>query len=118
MQNLDQLRAAAALHALQAAQDLNRSAISKLPSLILNNGLLSAAAFCDAEGGGENRGHLRRAMEATAKHLAARNIAPAGTCNIRSLIQALSEGDSLKLQRATSEALAFLAYLKRFAVED
>lgn len=115
MQNLDQIRAAAAL---EPAKELDRSAISKLPGLILNNGLLSAAAFCDAEGGGDNRGHLKKAMVATAKHLASRGIAAPGTQDIRSLIDDLSKKDSLNLQRATAESLAYLAYLKRFAKKD
>lgn len=115
MQNLDQIRAAAAL---EPAKDLNRSAISKLPGLILNNGLLAAAAFCDAEGGGGNRPQLKNAMAATARHLADRGIAARGTANIPDLIRDLSTKDSINLQRATSEALAYLAYLKRFAKKD
>ncbi len=115
MQNLDQIRAAAAL---EPAKTLKRGAVSKLPSLILNNGLLSAAAFADAEGGGENRGHLKEAMIATAKHLANRGIAAGNTTTIRGLIQDLSGKDSLTLQRATAESLAYLAYLKRFANPD
>jgi CRISPR/Cas system CMR-associated protein Cmr5 small subunit len=115
MTNLDQIRASAAL---EPARNLDRSAISKLPGLILNNGLLSAAAYCDAEGGGDNRGHLKNAMIATAEHLASRGIAANGTADIRSLIRDLSQGTSFNLQRATSEALAFLAYLKRFAKKD
>lgn len=115
MQNLDQIRAAAAL---EPAKELDRSAISKLPGLILNNGLLSAAAFCGAEGGGDNRGHLKKAMIATTKHLASQGIAAPDTQDIRSLIDDLSKKDSLNLQRATSEALAYLAYLKRFAKTD
>lgn len=114
MQNLDQIRAAAAL---RAAATLDRSAIAKLPGLILGNGLLAAAAFCDAEGGGDNRGHLSRAMTSTAKHLAGRGIAKAGTDDIKTLIADLSSKDSLTLQRATAESLAFLSYLKRFAVK-
>lgn len=115
MQNLDQIRAAAAL---ESAGDLDRSAISKLPGLILNNGLLAAAAFCGAEGGGGNRPQLKIAMAAIAKHLADRGIGAPGTEDIPGLIRDLSGKDSLNLQRATSEALAFLAYLKRFAKKD
>jgi CRISPR-associated protein Cmr5 len=115
MQNLDQIRAAAAL---EPAKTLDRSAISKLPGLILTNGLLSAAAFCDAEGGGDNRGHLKKAMIAITKHLAARGIAGSGTVEIKPLIEDLSRRDALNLQRATTEALALLAYLKRFANKD
>jgi CRISPR/Cas system CMR-associated protein Cmr5 small subunit len=115
MQNLDQIRAAAAI---KAAAGLKRSAISKLPGLILSNGLLAAAAFADAEGGGDNRGHLKSAMIATAKHLASREIAAPNTKDISDLIRDLSQKDSLTLQRATTESLAFLAFLKRFALKD
>lgn len=115
MQNLDQIRAAAAI---ADAKGLDRSAISKLPGLILTNGLLSAAAFCEAEGGGDNRGHLKNAMIATARHLASRRIIKEGTSDIRSLISDLSGKDSLTLQRAATESLAYLAYLKRFAKKD
>ena len=66
MQNLDQIRSAAAL---TAAATLKRAAISKLPGLIINNGLLAAAAFAEADGGGDNKVHLKKAMIATASHL-------------------------------------------------
>jgi len=115
MQNLDQIRAAAAI---EPAKALDRSAISKLPALILNNGLLAAAAFCGAEGGGENRGHLKSAMVATAKHLASRGIVASKIADIPALVHDLSGKDSLTLQRATTEALAFIAYLKRFSKKD
>ena len=115
MQNLEQLRAATAL---PAAKDLKRSAISKLPGLILNNGLLAAAAFCDADGGGDNKDHLKKAMIATANHLRDRKIAASNVHNIETLIADLSAKPPATLQRATHEALAFLAYLKRFATND
>jgi CRISPR-associated protein Cmr5 len=115
MHNLDQIRAAAAI---KDAKDLKRSAIAKLPSLILTNGLLSAAAFADAEGGGDNKDHLKRAMQSTAKHLASSDLAPANSGDIQTLIQGLTQRDSLNLQRATAEALAYLSYLKRFSQKD
>lgn len=123
MKNLEQIRAAAAL---PVAAQLKRSAISKLPGLILNNGLLAAAAFCDAQGGGNNRPDQKIAMETVARHLADRKIIqltpkmidgkPVST--IQLMISDLSGRDSLALQRATSESLAFLSYLKRFAKND
>jgi CRISPR/Cas system CMR-associated protein Cmr5 small subunit len=115
MQNLEQIRAAAAL---PAALHLKRSAISKLPGLILNNGLLAASAFCDAPGGGNNRPDQARAIDAVAIHLAARGIVGNQVNTIQLMIRDLSARDSLALQRATSEALAFLSYLKRFATND
>lgn len=112
MQNLEQIRAAAAL---EPAQNLDRSAVNKLPALILANGLLATAAFCKAEGGGDNRGHMKRALDAVAAHLARqRLIAPAVTTT-EGLIADLARLDSHHLQQATGEALAYLAYLKRFA---
>lgn len=112
MQNLDQIRAAAAL---EPAKTLKRGAVSKLPGLILNNGLLAAAAFSEAESSGGNKEHLKSAMTATAKHLANRGIAAGSVTSITALIEDLSGKDSLTLQRATAESLAYLAYLKRFA---
>jgi CRISPR-associated protein Cmr5 len=42
MKNLEQIRAA---HALSAARQLDRGAVTKLPALIINNGLLATIAF-------------------------------------------------------------------------
>lgn len=111
MPNLEQIRAAAAL---PVAANLRRSAISKLPGLILNNGLLATAAFC----GADKHPNLATAMEAVATHLAARGIVGNQVATIQAMIADLSARNSLDLQRATSEALAFLSYLKRFATND
>lgn len=114
-QNLEQIRAAAAL---TPAKDLSRSAVNKLPAMILANGLLAACAFCDAEGGGENRKDMKAALKATAEHLAKRKYLSEGINTVRGMIEDLSKRDSHQLQRATTEALAFIAYLKRFAPKD
>lgn len=113
--NLEQIRAAAAL---DAAKTLSRSAVNKLPGLILQSGLLATAAFCNAEGGGENREHMREALTATAHHLANQALLGNETRSVQKMISDLSNRDSLQLQRATEEALAFIAYLKRFAPKD
>lgn len=115
MKNLDQLRAA---NALEPARDLSRSAVNKLPAMIIANGLLATAAFCNAEGGGESRGDMKKALAATAKHLADRGHLAQGTNTVAAMIADLSKRDSHHLQRATTEALAFIAYLKRFAPKD
>ena len=112
MQNLEQIRAA---HALAPAERLDRSAVNKLPAMILTNGLLAAAAFCDAEGGGDNRKGMKDALNATAAHLAQRGLIATGKNTAKGIIEDLSGRDSQHLHRATSEALAFIAYLKRFA---
>jgi len=112
MQNLEQIRAAAAL---KPAKNLDRSAVNKLPALILANGLLATAAFCEAEGGGDNRGHMKRALDAVAAHLAGQKLIGSSVKTTKDLIEDLASRDSYHLQQATGEALAFLAYLKRFA---
>lgn len=115
MKNLEQIRAA---HALKNLDGLNRNGVSKLPSLILGNGLLATAAFCEAAGESDNRGVMKRALMATADHLAQqKHLAPSRNRDeaIQNLVASLSAGDSHKLQRATAEALAYIGYLKRFA---
>ena len=111
LQNLEQLRAA---HALLKTDRLDRQAINKIPALIINNGLLAAAAFSL----GESRSGMRAAFEATTDYLKQRGHLASNTpATPDGLIDHLSRraATSADLQRATSEALAYLAYLKRFA---
>lgn len=120
MKNLEQVRAAAAM---AACDKTSRQAVSKLPALILGNGLLAATAFATetAKGGGNKRPEMAAAMDAMASHLAANSpISCLGECeNALGMLKMLSEkGSSLELQLATREALAFLGYLKRFATKD
>jgi CRISPR type III-B/RAMP module-associated protein Cmr5 len=116
MQNLEQIRAA---KALGAANGLSRSAVNKLPALILQSGLLATAAFCETDSGGEkNRQGMKLALAATAEHLAERGLLAQGTNSTRGMVEELSRRDSHHLQSATSEALSFIAYLKRFARND
>jgi CRISPR type III-B/RAMP module-associated protein Cmr5 len=112
MQNLEQIRAA---NALKPAKNLDRSAVNKLPAMILANGLLATAAFCEAEGGGDNRRDMKLALDATTDHLSKRGLIAANKTRTEELIADLASSDSHHLQRATTEALAFIAYLKRFA---
>lgn len=118
MKNLEQIRAKSALEAVRAQPDMKRSGVNKLPAMIIANGLLATAAFCNAEGGGESRDDMKKALTATTKHLADRGHLVAGTATIEAMIADLSQRDSYHLQRATAEALAFIAYLKRFAKKD
>jgi len=113
MQNLDQIRAAAALKLLPEGKPhaFDRSDVVGIPALILTNGLLAAAAFC-CEEGKETRKGMKKAFAGIAAHLKERGII--GSAN---LIDDLSNKDSLTLQRATTESLAFIAYLKRFALK-
>ena len=112
MQNLEQVRAA---HAFEPAKRLDSSAVSKLPALILTNGLLATAAFCTADGGGESRREMEHALDVTADHLSKCGLIGEGKTKTRELISDLQSCDSHHLQRAIDEALAFISYLKRFA---
>lgn len=118
MQNLEQIRAKHADGAIKRHEKLSRSAVNKLPAMIIQNGLLAAAAFCTADGGGENRAHLQTALDETARHLAARGLIASNISQARLMIDDLCGRSSHELQRATAEALAFIAYLKRFAPKD
>jgi len=120
MQNLDQLRAA---HALIAAalpgpkpntKLIDKSSVAKLPGMILTNGLLATLAFaCEAEK--PKRAAMNAASDSLAKHLAATIPELAGSTSGPALGTNLAKGTDLTLQRATTEALAYLSYLKRFA---
>lgn len=118
MTNLEQVRAA---HAINLAHPkgangeplqpgFTRNDIAKLPALILTNGLLAATAYACEDGKPTRRG-MKRAMDnGVCDHL--------GYNDGADLIEKLSSqraGVTEALQRDTSEALAYLGYLKRFA---
>ena len=107
-ENLEQLRAA---HALEEGKKLRRRDVVRLPAMILNNGLLSAAAFALDD----KRVEMRGAMEATIRFLHKRQLT-SGT-NVLTLVEDLTSNmrDAFAVQRATDESLAYLSYLKRFA---
>lgn len=115
MQNLDQIRAAAAL---QCVDGISRSKIAGFPALIMQNGLLAAFAYA-SEG---SRPELEAACSGAARHLAneVHGITPLkGKTTPAGVIAALSaSGSCYDLQRATSETLAFFSYLKRFAIRN
>lgn len=121
MDNLDQFRADNALIACGLKQPppgriaparVAEQAVTKLPALIVNNGLLAAAAFAQKKGG-----ELLGAMDAVAWHLADGRIGrlPRNGGNAQAMTQHLVASDSQVLQLATAEALAFLSFLKRYA---
>lgn len=122
MQNLDQIRAATAL---SLATKTTKQDVAKLPAMIITNGFLAAAAFADERSNDDQpkRPEMQAAMNGVAGHLAnpVHGIAIlAGKNSVRAVLAALSGAGAttLDLQRATSEALSFLAYLKRFAAKD
>lgn len=114
MKNLEQIRAAAAL---PVADKTTKADANKLPALILTNGLLAGAAFANG-----NQGDKRQKIAAVVCGLAEHLSNPAfgfeslrGCKTAESMTDALTKADSIELQRATAEALAFVGYVKRFA---
>lgn len=126
MKNLEQIRAAGAL---AAAGTTSKQSVSKLPGLILANGLLAAAAFASEKKaeGSPKRPLMKAAMDAVAKHLAlpVHGIdVLVGAQHSDTMVNRLSKDETNRprptvsdLQRATIEALAYLGYLKRFSVK-
>ncbi len=126
MQNLDQIRAAKALEAVNRnGSKITKQTVSKLPAMIISNGLLAAAAFAAElkKEGEAKRPEMQDAMNQVAQHLKNSvhgiNILT-GCDSAQQLIKKLSgeNATSNDLQRATGEALAFISYLKRFAVKE
>ena len=132
MKNLEQIRAKHALdfwHPAQgqapAARGVNQGdVISKLPSLIVSNGLLQTAAYARSKGGGHEE--LMLAVFRFLSHKDRGLLPPPpqprqGETELDTYIRLLTEGQqatSQCLQLATAEALAFIAYLKRFAPKN
>jgi len=121
MKNLEQIRAAAAL---ETAPRTSKAAVSKLPAMILANGLLAACAFaCESKEDGKtpNRPEQKAAMDGTAVHLAnpLLGISELNGCKDgNALMLKLCSANSLACQRATTEALAFISYVKRFTTKE
>jgi CRISPR-associated protein Cmr5 len=92
-------------------------AISGFPMLIKTDGLLAAAAFAvetNKEGKPKQEG-ARHIITAVAQHLSTKSIEICQATTASDLVDELSRGNSTKLRQATAEALAYLAYLKRYA---
>lgn len=127
MQNLNQIRAAAALALCRPPggdpmkPPFTRPEVARLPSLIIGNGLLAAVAFA-IEDGKTTRDGINHVINGAAKHLShpAHGIASLEECKVGDDIICMltrhSSSDT-DLQRATSETLAFLSYVKRFAAK-
>ncbi|MBM3838174.1 MAG: type III-B CRISPR module-associated protein Cmr5 [Verrucomicrobia bacterium] len=117
MKNLEQVRAFNALSPVARqvrAGEGEGDALSGYPSLIINNGLLATLAFSLEK----KKQHLRIAT-AIAHHLAnlpdGENLIAPKPPTAEGLRDKLTESDSHHLQRCTTEAVAFLTFLKRFA---
>jgi CRISPR type III-B/RAMP module-associated protein Cmr5 len=121
MKNLEQIRAR---QALLTAEKTSKTAVSKLPAMILANGLLAAAAFASEkkkDGKTPKRPDMKGAVDGTVLHLATPELGHTVLSRSKTtedLIRELSSSDSSQLQRATAEALAFLGYVKRFTTKE
>jgi len=112
MQNLEQKRAA---HALSKADTIKagqgegdpNAVCKKVPTLIINNGLLATAAFAQ-----DGKDGIKSVIAAIENHLQLIGIMPQS----KDLLSWLSspEADSALLRRVTAESLAYLNYLRRF----
>ncbi len=123
MKNLEQIRAA---HALTVADKTTKADVNKLPGMIIANGLLATAAFATEKNDKSRpkRPAMQAVMNGVAEHLSSQEIGIVpGANDADSLIKLLSnekdpQANSLRLQRATAEALAFIGYVKRFATKE
>lgn len=121
MQNLEQVRAR---NALKFAKDNGRNVtgsqggevIKKLPSHILNHGLLATAAYSFTEKQG-----WQLTFDAIAQHLSDPDIAILkGARTRQDLMDQLTgkEATSEVLKLATAETMAWLQYARRFVKRD
>jgi CRISPR/Cas system CMR-associated protein Cmr5 small subunit len=120
LQNLDQIRAKSALHfasrvdrgEIRAAGKNGGEAMKKIPPMIMTNGLLASLAYAM-----ENKAAgYSIIFDAIAEHLACADVSvtPREKRNAADLTDYLSQSDSRTLKRATSEALAWLGFARRF----
>jgi len=121
LKTLEQQRAERAWTCVQEvtsrSQDFKKrygSLARKVPMLVLTNGLGQSLAFLKAKGKNDP------ADEHTVlfRHLSnwvLEQVAPGATTSNRDLLQWVLQNDSTAYRWATTEALAFLTWLKRFA---
>ncbi len=112
IQNLDQKRAYNAITSQGKWTGVNDGqVVKKIPALIRENGLLGAAAFAlEKKGGHED------VFNAIIRHLADPDIHKIEKAfPLQDFILKTAEMDSSKLRAITSESMAFLNYLRRFA---
>lgn len=122
MQNREQIRARNALdfaneHGRNVAGPQGGEVIKKLPSHILNHGLLATAAYSFNEKQG-----WELTFDAIARHLSDKDIglAPASVKNRSTLMAFLTDkaATSETLKLATAETMAWLQYARRFVKKE
>ena len=111
MKNLEQIRAK---NALEAAEKYNFKGknegdiVKKVPTMILENGILASAAFAKEAGK-----FYKDVFHAVIAHLKSIDMMPGNKNEI--LPWLTSDVDSSQLRAITSEVMAYLNYLRRFA---
>ena len=119
MKNLEQIRASSALafynsdNAARIRGENKGDVVKGLSSLIINNGLLATMSFAVSKGSG-----YETFMCEICRFLAESRAIGRRSQDLRGHLQGLCDVNSLALQRATGEALSYLAYLKRFEPKD
>ena len=105
MRNLEQIRAQHAIHFIDNSDAIvgpdGGNILSKIPTMIVADGLLATAAFAEAKGGG-----YKSTIDNIFAHLRSQAIT-------NSIADLAAQG-APELQRATAEALAYANYIKRF----
>ena len=118
MKNLEQIRAAGAF---VTAGETTKAAANRFSPMIVTNGLIAATAFA-TEDGGKKRPQLHVIVGGIARHLSnpEMGFVSFDGCDTPSKFStALRESaDNSEIQRAMTEALFFIAYVKRFARRD
>lgn len=116
-QNYAQLRAK---HAWEATQDTvfqgkeGGEAVKKVPAMIIENGLLGAIAFAIEKGEG-----YFKTFEALLDHFKKTEFASVETTkDVGEWFSKLASSDAETLRLTTSECMAYLAYLRRFAKKE
>ena len=120
MQNLNQIRA---LHALKDAQDTvfagkdGGQVVKKVPAMIMEAGLLGALAFA-IEKGDKADGYSKVLMY-TMKHCqdcGSDIVDFSHDCeDLKGILEDICGMESTELRALTSEAMAYLSFLRRFA---
>lgn len=114
VRNLEQVRAKnayAARDKIGTGKEGGRAVAKKVPALIIANGFIGALAFAIEDNGG-----YLTVFKAVIDHLHGANL----NCGIRAtepkeFLDELCERDADTLRAVTSEAMAYLNYLRRFA---
>lgn len=113
MNNMDLIRAKNALEAsgtIRAGEN-ETDTVKKIPPYIINNGLLATALFAN-----EKKAGYENVFKAVVRHLKSIHRLPQGTEeSSMGLVRYLVGKTSAELRDVTTETMAYLNYLRRFA---